>query len=154
MEIFGYSPNKLIELVQKGICLLVERCGIEKDCGYFTVFDTTAEGEVVLICRIGVCPSGKAKKYFVFSQEKAQRLFSSPSHKTSFQSRDPENDKWGGAIRSTLPSTPLVTSFSGLPELADEALMTFVAYQAGWIDKPTTAIIADISNNPYIGNII
>ena len=152
MNILGKTEGELIVLVEEGVQLLVGRCGIKRDYGYFSVFDCNEPGGAfMLIARIGLPPPEKNEKYLRLSQEKAQRLFSNPLHFSSYQSRDEAKDMWGGAVREV--ST--ILSFSGLPdELADEALMLFVAYRAGWFVESRVLAIAGRSNNPYIVQII
>lgn len=61
----------------------------------------------------------KGSQSFDFALEKSRRLREHPDHLSSWQSRDPSSNKWGGAIRVG----QFILSFSGLPELVDEALM-------------------------------
>lgn len=80
------------------------------------------KGEVIAYERIGaVGGPDKKVKYRKLAAEKAMRLREHPEHVTSWQSRDPDHDRWGGAIRT---NDGWVFSFSGLPELWDEALLT------------------------------
>lgn len=51
-----------------------------------------------------------------FCQEKVARLAQFPSHRRSFESRDPDNGQYGGGLRGEL----YLSSFSGLPEPHDE----------------------------------
>ncbi|MFH0890998.1 MAG: hypothetical protein V1856_03125 [Candidatus Liptonbacteria bacterium] len=90
----------------------------------------------------------KADKYLALCREKALRLAENPGHYSNWQSRDPDADMWGGAVRVG----DIILSMSGLPELGDEALMLTVAniflpYQresANILD-----LIALWSDNPY-----
>jgi hypothetical protein len=70
-------------------------------------------------------------------------------HVSSWESRDPGHDRWGGAIRIE----DLIFSFSGLPELADEALMLGVGLMYGRRENASfedlLAEIATHSVNPY-----
>ncbi|MCX6723809.1 MAG: hypothetical protein NT155_01380 [Candidatus Staskawiczbacteria bacterium] len=150
MMIGHLTPTALIELVELGMASLVEKCKLDRNYGYFTVMDTAALGRIKLICEIGVCPPEKAEKYRTFSQEKAVRLFVNSAHDTSWQTRNPGENKWAGAVRAG----SLIFSFSGLPELDDEALMTFVASQAGLIDRFKVIEIASISRNKHIYDIL
>lgn len=148
MKILEVRTDKLVTLVGKGISLLTKKCSMSRDYGYFTVFD---DG-VILICKLNAVPQEKLQKYLACSQEKAWRLHSKPADQTSFQSRNPERDKWGGAIRACGSH---ILSFSGLPnELFDEALMAYVACTAGWIDKSDALKIAAISSNSYVAEIL
>ncbi len=74
---------------------------------------------------VGSVPDTKMQKYCVFSQEKVHRLRANPKTNTSYETRDPDENKWGGAVR--LPDGTLI-GFSGLPELGDECLVLMYAY--------------------------
>lgn len=92
----------------KGGCF----CLMEKETGiiFFTSF-------------FGNSPKEKMKKRFELAQEKANRLFQHPEHKTSWESRDPNNDKWGGAVSGK----KYIYSFSGFPENMDTVAMAKLA---------------------------
>jgi hypothetical protein len=115
-----------------------------REGGYFCLADGRT-GFPYAIVLIGSVPEEKSAKYLALCQEKALRLVSNPQHVSSWESRDPENGKWGGAVRVD----NLIYSFSGFPELGDEA--TMLATAAAW--RPCTRaeiyqIIAR-SDNPY-----
>lgn len=86
--------------------------------GYLCIADGK-NGLPILVMLIGEVPLGKAPKYLEFCQEKAGRLAGHPNHESSWESRNEEKNRWGGAIRFR----DLILSFSGLPELGDEAAM-------------------------------
>jgi hypothetical protein len=69
--------------------------------------------------RIGQLQTDKEAKYREFSLEKATRLASHPEHTTSRESRDEAAAQYGGAIHAH----GYILSFSGLPEVWDEAIM-------------------------------
>lgn len=71
-------------------------------------------------------PSERNDRYRNNSCEKAHRLSEHPYHYTSRESRKPEASQYGGAIR--LPDQALIISFSGFPEVDDEALLHTAAY--------------------------
>lgn len=83
--------------------------------------------------------------YRMFAQEKAWRLLSRPSDASSYQSRDEAHEKWGGAIRAG----DYILSFSGLPELVDEALMLVLAVRLELIGRAEAERIAALSHNAY-----
>lgn len=122
----------------------------ERHGGYLTIMDAKT-GVVVVTMRVGIVMPEKEEKYISFSIEKARRLYT--THKldasivTSIQTRDPDTNKWGGAVWSEY----WIVSFSGLPELADEALSTCVA--AGLENHPMPEVdaiaITRIAANPY-----
>ena len=100
--------------------------------GYLTLMDGIT-GNIVFTIPFGEIPEEKRQKYFELSQEKAMRLFSQVNmhlpngHTTSFQSRNEENEQYGGAIYVNCHSTIFILSFSGMPELIDEAMMLVLA---------------------------
>lgn len=119
-------------------------CLIVKEKGNPTALPT-------LILGIGTVPTEKGSKYFVFAQEKAHRLSEHPEHQTSWQSRNPEENKWGGAINAG----PYYLSFSGLPEPADEAAMLLAAVGLGFMTRDEALTIAEYSNNVlFAGTLI
>lgn len=119
--------------------------------GYFTLADRKT-GNIHFIDLFGEVSDEKTEKYRSFSLEKAQRVGRclDAGIKSSWQSRDPENNKWGGAIATY----DFILSFSGLPELWDEALMLFVAYWMNWINYDDVITITKISSNPYYDILI
>lgn len=96
-----------------------------------------------LLMRYGEPDAKKALHYAQLCEEKARRLAQNPQHLSSWQSRDEKLDRWGGAIR--VPD--YIISFSGLPELADEALMLKTALVLRVIDLRYANKVADLSNN-------
>ena len=91
--------------------------------GYMTIMNGKT-GEIVITLPFGEIPPDKNQNYFEFSQEKAHRLFlHKSSHTNSFQSRNIENGEYGGAIYVKYGMNEFIFSFSGMPELIDEAMM-------------------------------
>lgn len=89
------------------------------------LFIADSEGEMILHEQIGtIAEPAKNGRYLALSVEQAVRLFEHPDHRTSWQSRDPDRDRWGGAFRT---DDGWVISFCGLPELWNEALVLGVA---------------------------
>jgi hypothetical protein len=71
----------------------------------------------------------------VFAPEKVARLAERPQDMTSYQSRNPDENKWGGAIR--LPDSSLligVLAWSSYPELVDEGFMAAASVKAQLAD--------------------
>lgn len=112
--------------------------------GYFSVADAK-NGLPLLTILIGEVPLNKAPKYREFAEEKNGRLASHPDHQSSYESRNPDRNEWGGAIRVM----DKLLSFSGLPELGDEALMLETARRASMVPFPVLDRIAQRNNNPY-----
>ncbi len=94
---------------------------------------------------IGEVSLQKAPKYLSFCQEKAVRLASHPDHEASWESRNVEKNQLAGAVRFG----ELILSFSGLPELGDEAVMLKTAKLASAEFAVVAERIARRSENPY-----
>ncbi len=95
--------------------------------GWLCVIDTRKDpyGRVVLHQQIGEVPTEKVDRYKLLSLEKAQRLIRYPDHRTSYETRNPACMQYGGAIRVN----GCIISFSGLPEVWDEILVLFAAWE-------------------------
>ena len=85
----------------------------------------------------------------IYAPEKADRLASHSIHISSWQSRDLNEHKYGGAIRVG-EFGELILSFSGLPEHADEALVLMVASDLLWTTREEVRAIVALSDNPFI----
>ena len=120
--------------------------------GYFCVSEPE-RGFPILVTPVGIIPVEKGEKYLSFCQEKAKRLASHQDHRSSWESRNPVADQWGGAVCVSSVET-LIFSISGFPELGDEAIMLATG---GMIFNATDHRnvfdrldnIAKRSNNPY-----
>lgn len=110
--------------------------------GFFCLMDKKT-GEILLLCLIGQVPFEKIERYRSLAQEKATRLFShlTEGHLTSYESRDPVNDKWGGAI----VGDKYIHSFSGFPEDGDSFIVSMSAYRMQDISKRRMRFIIRIS---------
>ncbi|MFH0874169.1 MAG: hypothetical protein V1846_05025 [Candidatus Komeilibacteria bacterium] len=75
-----------------------------------------------LVYGIGDVWEDKLPKYLFYSTEKSARLLTHPDHVSSWQSRRPRFDEYGGAIRTEKG----LLSFSGLREDLDHTLMVAV----------------------------
>lgn len=110
--------------------------------GCFCLMDRKT-GQVLLLAFVGVPPREKMDKYQKFALEKAKRLFRYPEHTTSWESRNPKKNQWGGAVAGE----EFIYSFSGLPEDGDTLAMSKVA---GFIEK-TSPSIHDLVPKKNIG---
>jgi hypothetical protein len=118
--------------------------------GYLTLCGRNSEGKTVVIFQIlvGNNPVGKEEPRRMRSLEKAERLFGHPEHFTSFESRNPDEGRWGGAIR--VSSSDLVISFSGFPEPADELFVYLIASWSKLLTESEKRHIASLrKNNKY-----
>lgn len=105
----------------------------------------------------GALPVDKRSRSFELVNEKKGRLEAHPRHFTSYQSRNPHAavidmfgrkqpwGKWGGAIRAG----DYIISFSGFPELWDEAAMLVLAIRMGWLDETATLRRISHKRNPH-----
>ncbi len=111
--------------------------------GYLCIADGI-NGLPLVTVLMGEVSLQKAPKYLEFCQEKAARLAGHRDHESSYESRNPGKDRWGGAVRCGNK----IFSFSGLPELGDEAVMLKAALLS---NTPIEVLerIAQRSNNPY-----
>lgn len=128
--------------------------------GYLTLMEGIT-GEIIFTVPFGEIPEDKDEKCFRFSQEKASRLFSQVNlhlpncHTSSFQSRNKEEEKYGGAVYFDLHSTVIILSFSGMPELIDEAMMLVLGDKVKEIIKePLLRKIEACERNPYFEELL
>ncbi|MFA5052278.1 MAG: hypothetical protein WC544_04465 [Patescibacteria group bacterium] len=116
--------------------------------GYCSVIDRINE-EVITTFEVGNPAHGKAERYRQLSVEKALRLLETNEqfgHVTSWQSRDEQADKWGGAIIIG----DFILSFSGFsPDLADEAVMIRAAHRLGWLNADEAESFANMNDNEW-----
>lgn len=114
-------------------------CLKNKRTGKFTIPPT----------EIGKITNGREEKYTDLCQEKADRLAEnsvSQGHCLSWQSQDPDNDKYPGGI----DDGDEIWSCSGLTGEQDEALMIMGAHSCGRITNGAPEIFAKISDNRVI----
>ncbi|MCR4277813.1 MAG: hypothetical protein NUV85_02240 [Candidatus Berkelbacteria bacterium] len=116
--------------------------------GMFCLMDEATGLMVIEPTKIGEIANGKKGQYTAFCREKATRLRENRAngHFQSWESRDPESDKWGGAISDGNH----IWSFSGLTEEQDEALMLMSAHSCGRIMNGAPHSYAEGSNNRII----
>ena len=122
--------------------------------GFYACVADGGTGEILMLYSFGTIPEEKFWKYLSFCQEKAKRLAAHPEHLSSWQSRNPDNSQYGGAIRVGR----FILSCSGLPELGDEAVMLLVANMGFLVLRPENleAVIQGIiqaSQNPYYAQL-
>lgn len=157
MHILGLEPTEVITQVEKSvkkIHLLLPPADRDRLRGYLSVFDAKAEALRMLVM-IGNVPAEKLEKYQRLSIEKASRLakyWKLYKHYSSFESRNPEEEKWGGAI---YVGDHTIFSFSGLPdELADEAVLlhaTSVLFEGSFAE--TAKYIVSKTRNEYLARM-
>jgi len=116
-----------------------------KTGGYLYVHKE-GDKEPLLVMLVGTINPEKTDRYRTLCQEKAERLHLIRVHVSSWQSRKPDIDQWGGAIKL---ASGYVISFSGLPELGDEAFCMYLAYMLELAPIEELQAIASISDNLY-----
>lgn len=115
--------------------------------GYFCLKVIGAEGFLIEPMLVGEIEDEKGKRSLAFCQEKAHQLEKHvpEGHVLSRQSRNPENNEWGGAILIENGHTKYIFSFSGLPEDLDEITMLRTVYVLGRISQYNAIEMAMIS---------
>jgi hypothetical protein len=142
----NFSLADISENAQEIFILTANLACPERKGGYFCILEENFSTPLI-IARVGVIEAeGEASKYFGFVQEKARRLWVAHSHRSSWQSRNVEENKFGGAVRVG----GLIISFSGLTESADEIISLGLAYVLGVADKSDIFAISKISANPHM----
>ncbi len=121
--------------------------------GYFCVAD--ALGEVQDLFLVGEVVREKAFRYRELAKEKVRRLATHPGHRTSYQSRNPALDFWGGAVRIPHPKRIALLSFSGLsPDSLDEALVLMVAIETKILEPKKALRIAGRASGKYLKQLM
>lgn len=115
--------------------------------GYLHV--TNQAGLMIFAAAYGEMSDEKAEKYSHFAREKALRLAGHPSTCSSWQTRNLGENKFSGAIRGRLH----ILSFSGFPELLDEAAMLVLAIETRQLDITEATLIAQMSGNSYFSEL-
>lgn len=151
------SQSKSKNLHQRGIlriCTTVNRAvsiasGMladpAKTGGYFCLLDLRT-GAILTTTIIGSVPPEKTLRYKWLAEEKALRLYRFHTlidcrHVASYQSRNEPDDKWGGAVLGDR----FIYSFSGFPEIYDEAISLAVAHKRKDMPKERRAKIVQFS---------
>lgn len=138
--------------------VLLELAGIiaqRSGRGYLTIKDPN-NGDILFFKPYGEIPEEKKEKYSSYSKEKASRLYSKISthlpttHTTSYQSRNSEKEEWGGAVYGNYHELSLIFSFSGMPELIDEAISAVLTKQfERELKHPIIQKVECFERNPY-----
>jgi hypothetical protein len=94
-----------------------------REGGYLCV--ANLDGLPLLVCQLGEVASEKRAGYVRNAMEKAARLAKHPDYRLSRESRDPDQNMYGGAV--SVREHGLILSFSGYPEHMDELMMLSLA---------------------------
>lgn len=163
MVMNGVSFAKFLQVgssILQVLLALPENLQPERQGCYFSLL-RRSEDRFLGIAQVGIFSDPDfAKQCFGYCQEKALRLLANPEHFSSWQSRDFDAERFGGAI--TTPSVSLmpaicrdlILSASGLPEHGDEAFdltlgVCFNLLNIGDVDQ-----IITVSKNPLAHPLI
>jgi hypothetical protein len=135
--------------VVKAIIRLVNSEGQERTGAYLCVIDRETH-QLILHALIGDGPPDKVSKWREFSAEKCVRLLGHPEHETSFDSRSPDDNRWGGAVLGT----DYAFGLSGLKELDDEAAMFHLAVMLNQRDGQATLSVISEERNPQLHHYV
>lgn len=142
---FLWIVERLVEESTK----LQDNPSSERRGGCLTVL---VEGEpgFALCSRVGIFVDDP-EQYLALSQEKAERLRGfRHKHFSSWQSRDPDKGRSGGAILAG----DVIISLDGLDEFVDDAVVTTAAYWLGLIDYEYVLKFVGVSHNPFTEELI
>lgn len=141
-------------VVGSAVKLLKESSIHDKTGGIFYCMRWSS-GRFLLMAAIGYNDPKQVPARMAVAQEKAYRLCllrDLTTFTTSYDSRNPDLVRWGGAVgvESCNGRGDLVLSFSGLPELWDEAAMFVTAVRSHEVGEDM--ILAQISEerNPHL----
>ncbi len=114
-------------------------------CGGYLAIVELGRGDLEMLVGLGYSSPEKVDKRMEFAIEKGKRLYGLTDF-TSYESRKPEIDRWGGAVRGR----ELIFSFSGLPELWDEAAMFVLAIRLGQLRETDVCDVISEERNPHL----
>jgi len=127
--------------------------------GYFGLLDHATNWFLIPPILIGEVINGKGNLYAEFCAEKANRTSIlidadvSPAISSrlwlSWESSNPDKQRWPGGVGAGLAGRRLIFSFSGLPPIGDEAAMLLTLAKMG-VRKEFILPAADMSDNTII----
>ena len=136
----------LVRMLEVLFDIALEYCGEhDKSGGHFLLALETGAPFTLQRVDIKGLTEERAAATREYAQEKVNRLLEHESHCASRLSRDPDQKKWGGAIRINGG----FMSFSGLPEYADEALCLRLAVLFELLPSDRAVAIAQTTKNPF-----
>lgn len=138
----------IVQLARTLVPRVAAEQGDGRTGGYLCFRDLATDA--VFYAPMGKIDPLKREKYIEFCQEKALRLSRNQEHFSSWQSRVVSDSQYGGAIRTGFDE---VLSFSGLPELVDEALCLAIAVIVGSLEHSAAEEIAALSSNPHFERV-
>lgn len=102
------------------------------------------DGACLLLAHAGTSPKEKGARRRELALEKAARVRTSPGTRLSFETMDPDRERYQGAARM---ENGWVHSFSGLPSETDEALVMAIGVGVGWSSDAWAEETMRISGN-------
>lgn len=136
------STDRIItNLLRPGSPVREELVSAGKRGGYLCI--ARLDGIPLLVVRVGEPDEAKLARYIEFCQEKAARLAQNPDHVLSRASRDPDQNRFGGAVRGK----DYIASFSGFPEDLDEVVS---AMTLSTVDISFGEAMDRVGDNPYL----
>ncbi|MFZ2887191.1 MAG: hypothetical protein WA021_05225 [Minisyncoccia bacterium] len=149
-----HQIGTVLELADKYYAHIGDKFGSGKQYGCLAVRGpATLRHPGMLVVPFGLIP-GESGCY-TYAPEKINRLAERPNHWSSFESRDPDNKRWGGAIRLPDANESIgFLSWSSLPELVDEAFMLGIALKAKLMEFARAEFIAARSTNTLFDPVL
>ena len=139
-NLYGRIADTLHELKIGGL-IPQDRCR-----GVFAVVHILQPTVPLLKFTVGDVPPDKIGTYWHFAEEKAVRLLAhaSEGHRLSSQSRDDDLQLFAGAV---LTDDGYALSFSGLPQIDDEALVLLIGFNHGIMTDARAFELAKLAGN-------
>jgi hypothetical protein len=141
--------QQIMEEAEKAVAEVIREMGLtDRYGGYIRLTENGVEA--IAPSLVGRVENGRDEKYQSYATEKSDRLwlmFGLHGHRLSSQSRDEANEKYGGAVLfDDGHGHVFILSFSGLPEIGDEAAMLLTGARV--MDAMDQAVLmTTISNN-------
>ena len=134
---------------------LIKKSGIDDKTGGIFYCQRLSSGRFLLMAGIGYNEPKQVPARMAVAQEKAYRvclLGDLRAFTTSYDSRNPDLLRWGGAvgIGSHNGRGDLILSFSGLPELWDEAAMLVTAVRSHVMSEDFVLAKISEERNPHL----
>jgi hypothetical protein len=143
------DPKEVVRVVPQMLAALIKQRRPRGDKGgAYCIVDPKTRECIIPPTIVGIVREDKRERYLALCLEKALRLaeHDAEGHCLSWQSRDHDQDRWGGAIHDGLH----IWGFSGMKEDQDEAIMLMSAHMCGQIMNGEPKSVAEISNNRII----
>jgi len=142
------NADEAVQMVERMLGVLAKKTNLQGDIGgVFCAVKQDTREYTIPPTPIGiVLEQDKCNESCTEQANRLCEMHASDDHWLSWQSRDVDAGKWGGAIHDG----EYVWSFSGMPEAFCEALMLTSAQMCGRIMNGAPAIYAETSSNSII----